>query len=122
MPHLIILSGFVAATLGALIFTVAARSIPALRPLFPYVWRTWLWGTLGFALANAMYAAILIWIIDVVPPPRDATEGVKLWDVAVVGYILLGPFVASAFGAFTGSVFGLYLGWRKGQTAPERRV
>jgi hypothetical protein len=94
---------------------VAASSVTfaSLCPFQPYAWRAWLWGSIGFLLANTLLLAILLPVlarsgIASGKAPANYTIGTLL-GIAVV----LGPIAASVCGTVGGIFIGCYLARRK---------
>ena len=124
MPYFFVIPGFILFTVAAALGTALARFYRPLRSLFPFAWRAWLWGTVGFVIANALLiGAIALLLGSEISLAQQYSE--------VVGWVTLagmvaGPFVASGAGVLIGVLFGCYLGWRvaagvrKGATARKR--
>ena len=112
MPYFFLAPGFALYLILGGILILACRVIDSLRRFFSYVWRIWVWGGIGFIVANALLVAILY-----VPLTRIGVTGAARSSNDIAGIIigvaaLLGPFVASAFGLLVGAGVGAHLAWR----------
>jgi MFS family permease len=110
MPYFFLVAGFILFTVAAALGTALTWFYRPLRPVFPLTWRAWLWGTVGFVLANALLigAVALLLGAEVSPAPQYANV---VGGVGVAA-LVIGPFVASGAGVVMGVLFGCYLGWR----------
>jgi hypothetical protein len=113
MPYFFIAAAFLMFTVLGIGAALVSRLWTPLRPIFPYAWRSWLWGSIGFVLANIALAGIG-WIaiqqsgkVEAVAAYRQAA------GFAAAVTLLLGPFVASAAGASAGIAFGCFLAFRQ---------
>ncbi len=110
MPYFFVAAGFILFTVAAASGTALTWFYRPLRPVFPFTWRAWLWGTVGFAIANALLIGVVALLLgaDVSSAPQYANV---VGGVAVAAMVI-GPFVASGAGVVIGILFGCYLGWR----------
>jgi hypothetical protein len=113
MPtYFMLLPAFVLASAAAAVGTLVVWFSRRLRPMFPFVWRAWLWGTLGFFAANALFFVALLVIVPVVETLSSTSwlhNPVRFVEGVIV---VLGPLGASALGGGFGVFLGCFLGWR----------
>jgi hypothetical protein len=93
-------------TLGAL--TLAGRYIHRLQPVFPFIWRIFLWSCIAFILAQIPILLLFLlpalgWIAE---KPSDIVA------ILYAGSLIFGPVVVSAIGILGGSAFGVWLALR----------
>lgn len=115
MPYFFIAAAFVVISLAGLAATITTRFFGPLRMLFPYTWRAWLWGTVGFLIANGVFISLLAWAVNSPIWPARGSPGDSASFLFVAG-ILLAPFLVSVLGATAGIGLGLYLAWTKRRT------
>lgn len=118
MPYFLLLPLFVLASAAAAAGTLVVWFSRRLRPMFPFVWRAWLWGTLGFFAANALFFAG----VSLTTPLVGALSSIS-WLHKPVQFIegaivALGPIAASALGGGFGVFLGCFLGWRVVEGTP----
>src|SRR5690348_7549141 len=63
MPYFIILPAFALSFVAAALGTAITCLWRPLRPVFPFAWRAWLWGTLGFLVSNSLVIAAVFAIV-----------------------------------------------------------
>ena len=83
-----------------------AAALLRLSRLLAFVWRVWLWGSVGFVLANVALLVILFPLSNVAivgGPPRHP----DLFNY-VMGFVLVGPSLSSSIGV----ILGGWYGWR----------
>jgi Na+/melibiose symporter-like transporter len=113
MPYFFIAPAFLLFTVMSAGAVLVSWLWKPLRPIFPYAWRSWLWGSVGFLLANMALAAIAWSVIQQTNnvDPVSAHRHASGFAVAVT--LFLGPFVASAAGTAVGIAFGCFLAFRQ---------
>ena len=104
-------------TFAGAVGTLATILFRGLRPLRPYAWRMWLWGTVGLVVANMALFAILVPILSRVgvahgPASLGDTRAVVTTNLAIVG-----PLLASLVGVLAGTGLGFRLA---GSTSKKR--
>src|SRR5580692_3212856 len=116
MPYFLVAAAFAMFTVGAAIGTVFARVFVPLRSVFPFVWRIWLWGSLGFLVANALFLlgfwSVLLPVMDVKSLP-SWLHGILSVVAGVT--VVLGPFIISGVGVGGGALLGCVFAWRSGR-------
>ena len=92
MPYFFVVPAFLVWLLIAGSATLAARSLPSLAPVYPFVWRISLWSTLGFIAGNLVLIALL-WLgfAAIGPSPTQPSTAHGAAQVAWVVSALLGP-------------------------------
>jgi hypothetical protein len=109
MPYFFVAGGFILFTVAAAVVTLVTWRFQPLHALFPFTWRAWLWGSVGFAVANA----ILIGAVVLVLGAGDATSShSRLVGVGSAFALIAGPFVASGLGTVMGVLLGCFFAWR----------
>jgi hypothetical protein len=111
LPYAFVAAGFVIFTLCALAATVATLVASGLRFLLPFVWRMWLWSSIGFLIANLAFLAVIYSLLNNVGIAGGAPTTPSPSGVLLVGVVVVGPFVVSALGIAAGAVLGWYLAW-----------
>jgi hypothetical protein len=112
MPYFFIAPAFVFYVVLGGMLVVACRVIDSLRRFSSYVWRIWLWGGIGVVVGNALLVAILYVPLTHIGVSGSAKSSHDIVGIIVGVAVLLGPFVASAFGLLVGAAAGAYLAWR----------
>ena len=95
-------------TVGAL-STSTTFVFSGLRPLLPFAWRMWLWGTIGLLAANALLIAILIPMLSGVAIVRGPAPSGDVRAALLRGLTILGPLVVSVVGVLLGTGLGFRL-------------
>jgi hypothetical protein len=116
MPYFFVAAAFAMFFVGAAIGTALARAYAPARAFFPFVWRIWFWGSLGFLVANALF---LLGFWFVLLPVMDANS-LPSWlhyILSILGgvTVLLGPFIVSSVGVGGGALLGCVFAWRSGK-------
>ena len=111
MPYFFILGGFLLFSCGALAVMLLTWLYSPIRPAFPFIWRAWLWGTIGFIVANAVFVGVIVLILGGPGPLFSAPSHHEIIGIAVAVIAVVGPFVASGLGLMCGVLFGCYLAW-----------
>jgi hypothetical protein len=114
MPYFIVIAGFIVFTVAAAAGTALAWFYRPLRPVFPFTWRAWLWGTVGFVVANALLVGAVALVLR--PEVSPASQYADIVRGVALAAVVIGPFVASGAGLMIGVLFGCYLGWRVATT------
>ena len=117
MPYFFIAPAFALYLVLGGILVVACRVIDSRRRLLSYVWRIWLWGGIGFVVANMLLVAILYVPLTHLAVSGSAKPSHEIVDIIVGVAVLLGPFVASVFGLLVGAGADAYLAWRINRVA-----
>ncbi len=97
--------------------TAAARFVPQLHHLFPYVWRISLWATIGWVAASAALFGLLHLMDGAGPLFEAGSVGEQLFHVTVALAMFAGPFLACAVGWSLGVLLGIVLAYLKGRGA-----
>jgi hypothetical protein len=113
VPYVFVIAGFAIFFVFGTVTTASSFVFSSLRWLWPYAWRVWLWGSIGFIASNTFLAALLYRVLTHISVSGVATPNRDTVDVLVDVAVDVGPLVVSAVGIVGGSVLGLYLAWRK---------
>lgn len=99
------------------------RTLPAIdppfRPLLPFAWRAWLWGTACFVASNG---ALLVgaWVAEYIANESAAHSPLRaMFRTIAIALVVAGPFGASAVGVAMGVVLGCWLAWRASHGQPK---
>jgi len=117
MPYFIIFLVFAVSFVAAALGTSIAWFWRPLRPVFPFAWRAWLWGTLGFLVSNALLIAAIFAIGQLEKTVTHGSWPYKSMEIVGFGLVVLGPFAASTIGGCTGALLGCFLAWRASQAS-----
>ena len=118
--YFLILPIFLFVFVGMACVTVASRFIEPLKPAYPFIWRTLLWSSLGFLLANAM-AAVPFLLLGA-PGPAGTEQAADLVKLAYVAVLFLGPVITSFVGFVGGSALGIWFAFRARKLKVSRTV
>jgi hypothetical protein len=113
MPYAFALAGFALLFALGAIGTASSFLFASLRGLQPYAWRAWLWGSIGFLVANALLLAIIAYPlmhVGIVGNPGGRTD---VLGMILGAAVVFGPMAASALGITIGALVGCYFGKRK---------
>jgi hypothetical protein len=107
-------------TITGSVGTLVTLAVSSLRPMFPVVWRMWLWGTLGVIVANAALVAVLVPSLSRIgiahgPPPFQDRRTELIRTLLIVG-----PLVVSVVGLLLGTKFGFRRASRPSNQRLER--
>lgn len=109
MPYVFALLEAVVFTMAGAAATLTTAFFSPFKYLLAFAWRMWLWGSVGFVIANVILLAILfhffsgIGIAGGAPPQHPDVLGSVL-----LGLVLFGPLLFSTAGVILGSWYG----WR----------
>jgi hypothetical protein len=92
--------------------TLATLLFRGLRPLRPYAWRMWLWGTVGLVVANMALFAILVPILSRVGAAHGSAPLGDTRTVVTTNLVIVGPLLASLVGVLAGTGLGIRLAGR----------
>ena len=109
MSYFLVAAGFALFTVVAAAVTLVSWVYRPLRAVFPFTWRAWVGGTVGFMIANALLIGAVVLFLKV--GESTAVRSNMVGGIAAVT-LLIGPFVASAVGILLGVILGCYFGWR----------
>ena len=98
--------------LGA-IGTASSFLVASLRSFRPYAWRAWLWGSVGFLVANAILLAIIVYALVHVGIAGNSDRRTEVLGMILGAAVVRGPSAASALGVLGGILTGCYFGKRK---------
>ena len=113
MPYFFIAPAFLLFTVMGVGAALASWLWKPLRPIFPYAWRSWLWGSMGFLLANIALAATGWIVIQQTNKIAPVSAYRQAAGFAVAVTLFLGPFVASVAGTAVGIAIGCSLAFRQ---------
>jgi hypothetical protein len=107
-------------TATGLVGTLVTLAVSSLRPIFPVVWRMWLWATIGLIAANVVLIAVLVPSLSGMgiahgPPPLQDRRTELLQ-----GFFSMGPLVVSVIGMLLGTTFGFRRASRPSNQRLER--
>jgi len=118
VPYFFLAGAFLFWLVIATIAIASVRAIPALRSMFPLVWRVAVWATVGLIAANILLGLVIAAGFLVLPSESDPSAGREALQVGLAFTALLGPFAASAVGWLGGAIFGVLLYLRLNREAP----
>ena len=110
MPYAVALFEAVVFTFAGAAATLAAVFFALLRPFFAFAWRMWLWGSIGFVVANLVLLAILFPSLGA--PATPIPRHTDVWDSVLLGLVLFGPLLFSSAGV----ILGCWYGWRRARS------
>ena len=103
------------AFLEAVVFTIAGAAatltavfLSPLRHLLAFAWRIWLWGSVGFVIANSLLLAVLFPFLSGIGIAGGASRHTDVPGFALGSLVLFGPLLFSS----TGVILGSWYGWR----------
>ena len=111
MPYFFAIAGLALFTLVLAFATLGTWLYAPAHAAFPFAWRIWLWGSLGFLAANGLLLAALYPILTNIG--ISSADHTSVFAAAIGIAVPLGPLLASAVGIVGGGVFGLLVAWRK---------
>ena len=113
MPYALAFFEAVVFTLAGAAATLAATFFAPFKPFLPFAWRIWLWGSIGFVVANLFLLAILFRFLNGVGIAGAAPRHVDIWGFLFLGLILFGPVLFSSAGVLFGCWYGWFLARRR---------
>ena len=113
MPYDLALTGFAVFSVLGAIGTASSFLVASLRSLRPYAWRAWLWGSVGFLVANAILFAIIAYSLMHVGVAGNSDSRTESLGMIIGATVVYGPSAASALGVIVGVLTGCYFGKRK---------
>jgi hypothetical protein len=113
MPYAFALTGFALFFALGAIGTASSFLFASLRGIRPYVWRVWLWGSIGFLVTNALLLAIIVYSLMHVGIAANTDRRTEILGMILGVAVAFGPLVASLSGIFLGVFAGCYFGRRK---------
>jgi hypothetical protein len=113
MPYTFALAGFAFFFVLGAIGTASSFLFASLHDLRPYVWRAWLWGSIGFLVTNALLLAIIVYSLMHVGIAGNSDGRTEALGMIIGAAVAFGPLVASASGILLGVLVGCYFGKRK---------
>jgi hypothetical protein len=112
VPYVLALVEAVLFTLAGAAATLATTSYSPLKPFFAFAWRMWLWGSIGFILANAVLLAILFHFLSGAGIAGGAPRHTDVLGFVLLALVLFGPVLFSTLGIVLGSFYGWLLARR----------
>jgi len=113
MAYLLALAGFALFFAFGAIGTASSFLFGSLRRLRPYAWRAWLWGSIGFFVANVLFFAIIAYPLTHIGIAGSRAGSTNIPDIILGAAVAFGPLVASTFGVVAGVFAGRYFARRK---------
>ena len=108
MPYVFALLEAVVFTMAGAAATLTAAFFSPFKHLLAFAWRMWLWGSIGFIIANVILLAILFPFISGIGIAGGAPRHPDLLGFVELGLVLFGPLLFSSAGVILGSWYG----WR----------
>jgi hypothetical protein len=111
VPYVFALLGamvLVAFTIAGAAATLTAVFFSPFKHLLAFAWRMWLWGSVGFFIANAMLLAFLFPFLSDIGIAGGAPQYPDVLGFIRSGLVLFGPLLFSTAGVILGSWYG----WR----------
>ena len=89
--------------------TVLTRFVEPFKPAFPFVWRSFLWSSVGFIVSNSLVLAAFL-----LPALLDKNQGQMSGPAkfGFVAFLFIGPVIASAVGFIGGLALGIWFAIR----------
>jgi hypothetical protein len=72
----------------------------------------WLWGSIGFVMANLLLLAILFPFLSGIGIAGGPARHVDVLGFVLAGLVVLGPLLFSSVGIILGCLYGWRLAWR----------
>ena len=112
MPYAFALFEALLFTIAGAVATLATAFASPLRSFLAFAWRIWLWGSIGFVVANLLLLAILFPFLSGVGIAGGLSHGPDALGFVLAGLVVFGPVLFSSLGIILGCLWGWRLGWR----------
>jgi hypothetical protein len=111
VPYAFALLEAVVFTMAGVLATLTAVFFSPFKHVLAFAWRMWLWGSLGFIIANLVLLAILFHFLSGIGIAGGAPQHNDVLGFVLLGLVTFGPLLFSSAGVILGSWYG----WRLAQ-------